>query len=128
MPTKEELEQRKQALLEKRNADLEKIKKQNRQLRSINAQLSAEERKARTRELIQLGGLVEIARQITGEIMSAERLLGSLLYVHAASLKNENTGMLSSWDDKGKSALIARSQKTAAGSTKVEPEPPESVK
>ena len=128
MPTKEELEQRKQALLEKRNADLEKIKKQNRQLRSINAQLSAEERKARTRELIQLGGLIEIARQTTGEIMSAERLLGSLLYVHSASLKNENTGMLSAWDDKGKSALIARSQKTAAGSATAEPEPPESVK
>lgn len=93
------------ALIKKEKQKLQLAKSR---LAEIESKKRTADRAARTRELIQLGGLVAIAREITGETLTPKRLMGLLKYGHSASLKNENTGMLSSWDEVGEKIFAER--------------------
>lgn len=97
---------------------LDELKRRRDELnKKIREEQSAEAKKARaerTRHLIQLGGLVEIARDITHQTMTAEELLGGLLYAHAAAGNPDKAEMIKNWEDKGRAALIARAKKIPA--------------
>lgn len=111
MISKKPIEERIKDAEDKLKKRQEAAKNQLIELRNLRKTQSKAARAARTRELIQLGGLVAIAREITGETLSPNRLMGLLKYGHTASLKNENIGMLSSWDEAGARILADRSPK-----------------
>lgn len=112
MVSKKPIEERIKDAEEKLKKRQEAAKNQLTELRNLQKAKSKSERAARTRELIELGGLVAIAREITGETLSPKRLMGLLKYGHTASLKNENVGMLSSWDEVGERIFADRTPKS----------------
>jgi multidrug resistance efflux pump len=122
MPSKERLAQ----LQAKMDAAREKQKKIQEQLRQAESQVRKEERKQRTRELIEIGGLAELA-----DIRRWERpvILGMML----DAAKSSDT-QRESWRRTGIQVLSARAaekklaDKSRAPVTPKQPKPPSAVR
>lgn len=98
--------------LQDRIAEKEKRLEQTKnELIALRQRESKESRAARTRELIQLGGLVKIAEEISGQQLDPETVLGVLLYGFSSSAKPDKAEMIASFRDRGSKTLAERSQK-----------------
>ena len=82
-------------LLERRK----KLEQRKNRLKHLEATLKIQERKKRTRRLIELGGLVSKAQL---ETWSSNALLGGLLYLKE---KETDTGQITLWTHKGGAAF-----------------------
>lgn len=98
--------------IQDRIAETEKqLEQKKNQLIALRQRESKEARAARTRELIQLGGLVAIAQEIHPNIFSPELILGVLDWAGEAAVKPEKAEMITSFCDRGRKILTERAQK-----------------
>ncbi len=88
-------------LIEKRK----KLEQRKNRLKQLEATLSVQERKNRTRRLIALGGLVSKAKL---EDWNANALLGALLFVKE---KEVDASQMNEWIQKGGTAFSAEKEK-----------------
>lgn len=94
------------------------IKKEQQKLNAAKARLAeiaskkrTADRAARTRDLIQLGGLVAIAKERHPKIDSAELILGVLDWAGESADRPDKVDMVASFADRGRKILAERSQK-----------------
>ena len=98
----------------KRRDDINKRRdKLNKKIREAQSAEATKLRKERTHRMIQRGGLIAIAEEVVGHVMSDEMLLGGLMYLHNAANSAAKPDMLSDWEDKGRTALIGRAALSA---------------
>lgn len=91
-------------LIEKRK----KLEQRKNRLKQLEATLSVQERKNRTRRLIALGGLVSKAKL---EDWNANALLGALLFVKEMEI---DTSQINEWIHKGGAAFSAENTKNVS--------------
>ena len=98
--------------LQDRIAEKEKqLEQKKNELLALRQRQSKDARAARTRELIQLGGLVKIAEEVSGQQLDPDTVLGILLYGFSSSAKPEKAEMLANFAERGRKILTERSQK-----------------
>ena len=95
-------------LIEKRK----KLEQRKNRLKQLEATLTVQERKNRTRRLITLGGLVSKAEL---EDWNANALLGGLLFLKE---KEADTDQMNEWIHKGGTAFSAEKEKTSSQQNK----------
>ena len=86
----------------------DRLKKEQNRLAELQKQNSKAARAARTRELIQLGGLVKIAEEVSGQKLDPDTVLGILLYGFSSSAKPDKAEMIASFTERGKKVLADR--------------------
>ena len=91
-------------LIEKRK----KLEQQKKRLKQLEASLSVQERKNRTRRLIALGGLVSKAKL---EDWNANALLGGLLFLKE---RENDSNQMNDWIHKGGTAFSAEQTKNVS--------------
>ena len=93
-----------------------RLQKEAARLADLQKQSSKAARAADTREKIQLGGLVKIAEEVSGQKLDPATVLGILLYGFSSAAKPDKVEMLASFTERGKKILADR----AAEKTKKE--------
>ena len=106
-------------LIEKRRKNIEQRKNK---LKQLETSLNAQERKKRTRKLIEIGGL---ASKANIEDWNANTLLGAFL-----SLKEQesNKKQIDAWTQKGGAAFAKEKVQKAPVIVKFETQPPEEIR
>jgi hypothetical protein len=87
------------------------MQKEAARLADLQKQSSKAARTADTREKIQLGGLVKIAEEVSGQKLDPDTILGILLYGFSAAAKPEKAQMISDFSERGKKTLMDRAAK-----------------
>ena len=86
----------------------DRLQKEAARLADLQKQSSKAARAADTREKIQLGGLVKIAEEVSGQKLDPETVLGILLYGFSSAAKPDKAEMLASFSERGKKTLADR--------------------
>ena len=86
----------------------DRLQKEAARLADLQKQSSKAARAADTREKIQLGGLVKIAEEVSGQKLDPETVLGILLYGFSSAAKPDKAEMLASFSERGKKILADR--------------------
>ena len=89
----------------------ERMQKEAARLADLQKQSSKAARAADTREKIQMGGLVKIAEEVSGQKLDPDTILGILLYGFSAAAKPEKAQMISDFSERGKKTLMDRAAK-----------------
>ena len=110
MVSKKPIEERIKDAEEKLKKRQEAAKNQLTELRNLQKAKSKSERAARTRELIELGGLVAIAKERHPKIDSAELILGVLDWAGEAADRPDKKEMIENFCDRGRKILAERSK------------------
>ena len=98
--------------IQDRIAETEKqLEQKKNQLIALRQRESKEARAARTRELIQWGGLIAIAEEVSAQKLAPETVLGILLDGFTSAAKPDNAEMIASFKNRGLKILAERSQK-----------------
>ena len=95
-----------------------KLQKEAARLADLQKQSSKAARAADTREKIQLGGLVKIAEEVSGQKLDPETVLGILLYGFSSAAKPDKAEMIASFSERGKKVLTDRAAAQATRSKK----------
>ena len=96
------------SLAERIQKTQDKIEKEKNRLADLQKQNSKASRAADTRKKIQLGGLVNIAEEVSGQTLDPDTVLGGLLYVFSSAAKPDKAEMLASFSERGKKILADR--------------------
>ena len=86
----------------------DKLQKEAARLADLQKQSSKAARAADTREKIQLGGLVKIAEEVSGQKLAPDTVLGILLYGFLSAAKPDKAEMIVSFTERGKKVLADR--------------------
>ena len=106
------------SLAERIQKTQDKIQQEKTRLANLQKQSSKANRAADTREKIQLGGLVKIAEEVSGQKLDPETVLGILLYGFSSAAKPDKTEMIASFSERGKKILADRAAAQATRSKK----------
>ena len=96
----------------------ERMQKEAARLADLQKQSSKAARAADTREKIQLGGLVKIAEEVSGQKLDPDTILGVLLYGFTSAAKSDKSEMIASFTERGKKVLADRITAQAARSAR----------
>ena len=86
----------------------DRLQREAARLADLQKQSSKAARAADTREKIQLGGLVKIAEEVSGQKLDPATVLGILLYGFSSAAKPDKTEMLASFTERGKKVFADR--------------------
>ena len=86
----------------------DKLQKEAARLADLQKQSSKAARAADTREKIQLGGLVKIAEEVSGQKLDPATVLGILLYGFSSATKPDKAEMIMNFSERGKKVLADR--------------------
>ena len=106
------------SLAERIQKTQDKIEKEKNRLADLQKQNSKASRAADTRKKIQLGGIVNIAEEVSGQKLDPDTILGVLLYGFTSAAKPDKSEMIASFTERGKKVLADRITAQAARSAR----------